>query len=96
MTENERVELYNDLCDFKSDLQMICYPPQTRQIDILSRAIAYVKGTSAKWEKSNDSKDFFNDERFAFFAPSTCSSCHFAHGRSDFRRCPNCGARMQK
>ena len=96
MTEAERVQLYNDLCDLKSDMQEISYPPQTRQVDILSRAISFVKGVHAKWLKQPNSINTYSNDHLLYYSPTTCSSCHFAQGRSDFRICPNCGARMQR
>ena len=96
MTEGERITLYNDLCDYKEELQGIHYPSQTRQIDILSRAILFVRGTRANWLKQPNSVATFQDQKFIYFSPVKCSSCAFPYGRSDFRICPNCGARMQK
>ena len=97
MTERERINLYNDLCDFKSDLQAVYFPPQTKQIDIITRAISYVRGTQAKWVHTPQSEhEYAPNGALLRTSHCTCSSCGFADGRSDFRICPNCGARMQK
>ena len=94
MNEAERVRLYNDLIDFKDDLQQISYPPQTRNIDILKRAIEYVRGSSAHWTPAKDATADIID-RHPVVYPCQCSSCHFAYGRSDFKLCPSCGAVMR-
>ena len=92
MTEAERVELYNSLCDFREELQNI-YPQQTKKIHTLTQAIIFVRGTTAKWERVPESQNIIADNRCVAFAPSACSSCHFL-GRSDYKLCPNCGAKM--
>ena len=94
MTEAERVRLYNDLCDYEQDLQLITIPPRTKEIDIIRRAITYVRGTNAHWIKTPLSQ-VDTSEMFPFTTAMECSSCHFANGRSDFRICPQCSARMR-
>lgn len=96
MTEAERVTLYNDLCDFRDDLKVIHYPPQTKQIDILTRAISYVRGDQAKWLRLPESVTDVDANRMPFTFPMQCSSCKFSWGRSDFLLCPKCGSRMKK
>lgn len=93
MTEADRVNLYNSLCDFREELQGI-FPHPTKKIDTLTKAITYIRGTTAKWERTSDSQNIIVQNKCVAFAPSACSACHFALGRSDFRICPNCGAKM--
>ena len=96
MTEGERIQLYNNLCDFKEELEEIHYPPQTRKIDILRRAIDYVRGNPARWLKLPDTQQIVSDGRLKYLFPCECSSCGFARGFSDFKLCPQCGSRMQR
>ena len=96
MKEGERIQLYNDLCDYKAELEEISYPSQTRKIDILRRAIEYVRGNSARWLTSPDTQRIIHDNRLAYLFPCECSCCHFDRGFSDFRLCPQCGSRMQR
>ena len=93
MTEAQRVELYNSLCDFREELQGI-YPRPTQKIHTLTQAITFIRGTTAKWERLPESQNILADNCCIAFAPSACSACHFALGRSDFHICPNCGAKM--
>ena len=93
MTEGERVQLYNDLCDWRDALAEITFPPQTKNIDILSRAITYVRGDTAKWLRTEASKTQVIGDR-THLAPVACSRCSFPRGSSDFRVCPQCGAKM--
>ena len=96
MTEGERIQLYNDLCDYTDELEQISYPSQTRRISILARAVAYVRGESARWLTMKDTQQIIHGDRLAYLFPMQCSSCHFDRGFSDFRLCPQCGSRMQK
>lgn len=96
MRDGDRIQVYNDLCDFKDELEQIHYPSQTRRIDILKRAIDYVKGTPAHWNSTTETQQIFSDERYVYSFPCTCSGCGFARGFSDFKLCPQCGCRMQK
>ena len=96
MTEGERVQLYNDLCDYKDELEQISYPSQTRRINILARAVAYVRGDSARWLPMEDTQQIIKDNRLVYLFPMQCSSCRFDRGFSDFKLCPQCGCRMQK
>ena len=79
-TEGERITLLNDLCDFEQDLKVYITPPKTREIDILRRAIAFVRGSRGRWVNNF----------------TTCNLCSFNKGSAEYRFCPNCGARMQK
>ena len=94
MTEAERVRLYNDLCDYEQDLQLITIPPRTKEIDIIRRAIAYVRGVNAHWIKTPSSQ-VDTSGHIPVSTSMECSSCHFANGRSDFRICPQCSARLR-
>ena len=97
MKEGERIQLYNDLTDFKYELEQVSYPTQTKKIDILRRAIEYVRNTTARWLPM-DNKEVdavVNDARLPYIFPRKCSSCGFARGFADFRICPQCGSRMQ-
>ena len=96
MIEGERVQLYNELCDFKEELEGIHFPPQTKKIDTLRRAIEYVRGTPAKWLTTADTQQMMNDNRLLYLFPCKCSLCGFNRGFSDFKLCPQCGSRMQK
>ena len=96
MTERERIALYNDLCDFKEELSLIRLPPQTKKINTLSRAIEYVYGTTAKWQKTPDTCEEFVGERLVALTQMQCSACRFAHRRTDFKYCPNCGTKIAK
>ena len=95
MTEGERVRLYNDLCDFMDDLKSITYPPQTKQIDILSRAVMFVRGSTAVWQRGTDSTQVPSQTKAFAYYPCTWSFCHFASGRTDYKFCPSCGTRMK-
>ena len=97
MTEGERIQLYNGLCDFKEELEGISYPSQTSKIDLLRRAIEYVRNSPARWLEMSDSEvdSVVNEPRLPYMFPRKCSSCGFARGFSDFRLCPQCGCRMQ-
>ena len=95
MTEADRVNLYNDLCDFRDELSIIQYPSQTKRIDILSRAIAYVHGNHATWLRIPESITETTANGLPFVFPMQCSSCLFAWGRSDYNICPRCGAKMK-
>lgn len=81
MKEAERVRLYNDLTDYEMDLKSIIYPPKTKEIDMIQRAIACVRGERGKWIASNGT--------------NICNRCRFDEGKSSFRYCPNCGAKME-
>ena len=96
MTEGERVQLYNSLCDFKEELEEIHYPPQTKKIDILRRAIDYVRGTPARWLSTADTQQIVKGNRLVYSFPCRCSVCAFDRGFSDFKLCPQCGSRMQR
>lgn len=98
MTEAERINLYNDLCDYEDDLRKISYPSQTKAIDMIHRAIVYVRGTSAKWLTNTACALPVLDEsnRLLYHANCTCSSCGFIGGMSTFKLCPNCGSRMRQ
>jgi len=97
MTEGERIQLYNELCDFKSELEEIHYPTQTKKIDILRRAIEYVRNQPAQWlMMSNEEVDkVINDPSLPYTFPRKCSACGFNKGFFGFRLCPQCGRRMQ-
>lgn len=95
MTEQERIQLYNDLCDFKADLLEIRLPPQTKNISTVSRAIEYVRGVSAKWLKTELSEPILVDGHAVASSHMKCSCCRFDKGESSFRFCPKCGARMK-
>lgn len=95
MTEAERITLYNDLCDYEQDLRAIMYPPQTKAIDTIHRAIAFVRGNKADWIRSGGTHvydDLGNLIRTDF---CTCSSCGFTRGSSDFKYCPYCASKMK-
>lgn len=95
MKEAERVELYNDLCDFEQELMQITFPPQTRKLDIIHRAIVYVKGERAKWESDGSSVAVLDGNgRMLYLADVKCSACGF-RAHSDYKFCPNCRARMK-
>lgn len=95
MTEGERVEIYNALIDWRDELSQITIPSQSKRIHVLSGAIAYLRGTTAQWQPTNETKtEIINSRPVA--SPCTCSSCRFARGFSDYRFCPQCGARMQR
>lgn len=96
MTDGERVQLYNDLCDFKDELEQIHYPVQTKKIDIIRRAIEYVRGNPAKWLSTEDTQQILSENRLAYLFPVKCSVCGFKRGFSDFKYCPQCISRMQK
>ena len=80
MTEGERITLLNDLCDYEQELKTVIYPSKTRELDIVRRAIAFVRGSRAQWINNN----------------TMCSGCGFAEGNETFKFCPSCGARMRK
>ena len=96
MTEAERIKLYNDLCDYEEDLRMITYPSQTKAIDIIHRAVIYVRGVHANWLTSNALPILDENNKVIHYENCICSSCGFAHGTSTYRICPSCGARMAK
>ena len=96
MTEGERVQLYNSLCDFRDELRLITIPSQTRNIHTLTQAIDFVHGTTIRWLSTEDTHDIFNGDRLVYRFPCTCSSCGFARGFSDFKLCPQCGGRAQR
>ena len=93
MTESERITLYNDLCDYEQDLFNVVHPPQTKAIDIVHRAVAYVRGTSAHWAGGVDVLDKNGNLLRRDYC--TCSACGFSRGSSDFKHCPNCTAKMK-
>lgn len=93
-TEHERVRLYNDLCDFREEIKDI-YPPQTCRIDALTRAIQYVRGTTAVWKPTAESEPIIINGRAIGSTNCTCSACGMI-GRSDYRLCPKCGAKMHR
>ena len=95
MTEAERVTLYNNLCDFREELQNV-YPLPTKKINTLSQAIIYVRGTTATWQPTAESQPIIINGRAVGSTCCTCSACRFPYGRSDFRLCPNCGAKMKR
>ena len=95
MTEGERVRLYNDLCDYEQDLRMVTIPPRTREIDIINRAIAYVRGTTSKWIATPDSVQRFDPKGRVYVINMECRECKFQGGLSTYRICPQCGARMK-
>lgn len=97
MKDGDRVQLYNDLYDFKEELEEISYPSQTRKIDILRRAIEYVRNSPAKWLPMDDKEvdAVVNDAKLPYIFPRRCSACGFSRGFSDFKLCPQCGSRMQ-
>ena len=92
MTEGERIELYNNLCDFRDELNTI-FPLPSQKIHTLSQAIIFVRGTTAKWERSDKSEPIIVNGRAIGSTNCTCSTCGVI-GRSDYRLCPNCGAKM--
>ena len=94
MTERDRVNLYNDLCDYKDALAEIIVPPKTKEIALISRAISYVRGSNAKWLHMPDTKPVTKDGRALYFLPTQCSFCGFAEGRSSYKFCPECGSRI--
>ena len=94
MTEAERVQLYNDLCDYEEDLRMITYPSKTREIDIIHRAVVYVRGKTGQWKNGTPVLD--ENNKIKYLVNCQCSSCGFADGKSTFKICPSCSARMQK
>ena len=96
MTEGERINLYNDLCDYEEDLKLISYPSQTKAIDIIHRAIVYVRGITARWITSNALPVLDENKKVIAYHNCECSSCHFIGGVSTFKLCPNCGAHMRK
>ena len=80
MTEGERIRLLNDLCDYEQTLKQIIMPSPTKEIDIMRRAIAFVRGSRSKWDNNG----------------TLCHNCGFNEGKEKFIFCPMCGARMQK
>ena len=95
MTEAERVNLYNDLCDLEIEMQSVMYPPKVREVDILHRAVEYVRGVKGRWIVSNGIPVFDDKKRIIDHTGCTCDRCKFSDGRASFRFCPNCGARMK-
>ena len=95
MTEGERVAIYNDLCDWRDELAQITYPSQTKRIDILTRAIAYVRGETAKWLTTESTDSLTLTDGRTIIAPVACSRCAFSRGASDFRFCPQCGTKIK-
>lgn len=97
MTEAERVELYNDLCDFELELHAITYPPQSKKINTLRRAIAFVGGTRGRWVCDASATPVFDGNRIIYYESCKCNQCSFSnHTLSTFKFCPSCGARMQR
>ena len=95
MTEGERIEIYNALMDWRDELSHITIPSQSKRIHVLSQAIAFIRGTVACWQPTKETTTKVIDSHPVAF-PCKCSSCAFARGFSDFRFCPQCGARMQR
>ena len=97
MTEGERVKLYNDLSDYEEVLKKIHYPAQTREIDIIHRAVDYVRGVHGRWINDSHATPVLDEKKHIVrYVGSTCSICSFDDGWSTFKFCPNCGARMKK
>ena len=94
MTEADKVRLYNDLCDYEYELKEIIYPVKTREIDIVRRAIEFMRGSQGKW--LSGAVAVLNNGKCVDEIACQCSSCGFAHGHMSFKYCPNCGARMKK
>ena len=94
MTEAERINLYNDLCDYELELRQIVYPNKTREVDIIHRAVQYVRGNQARWV-TRDALPVLNDKgNIVKYTSAKCSFCGFASGDSDYKFCPNCASRM--
>ena len=95
MTEAERVRLYNDLCDYEQELKSVLYPQKTREIDIMQRAIKFVKGEQSRWIVTGGQPVLDENSRVMDYTGCTCERCKFSMGMSSFRYCPNCSARMK-
>ena len=94
-TEAERVTLYNDLCDLEEDYRLITYPSKTKEIDVIRRAIRFVRGNQAKWEHGSSTIPVASENSGRYYINCTCSACGFELGHSNYRICPNCGSRMR-
>ena len=93
-TEHERIRLYNDLCDYREEVKDI-YPPQTRRIDTLTRAIQFVRGTTGVWKPTAESEPILINGRAVGSTNCVCS-VGGETGRSNYRLCPQCGAKMHR
>ena len=96
MKESDRIDLYNDLSDYEQELREIVFPNMSREINIIHRAVQYVRGNQARWITKNAVPVFNDDKTIAYYSSCTCSSCSFASGLSTYRFCPSCASRMLK
>ena len=97
MLEAERVRLYNDLCDLEQEMKNVVLPRKTREIDILHRAVTYVRGVQSRWIVSGGACLPILDQnhRVIDYENATCEKCKFTGGRASFKYCPSCGAKMK-
>ena len=95
MKEADRIQLYNDLCDYEQELKAIYYPPKTMEADMIHRAILFVRGETGRWVLAEASPVFDGHERIIGYTGCKCDKCGFSDGKSTFKFCPSCGARMR-